>query len=1462
MKKFRKILLGTILSIGTLLALGTTNVKAESSGPLYLGIVSLRNSGFAYAQAGKKVWKIASYESTMGTSPNLNKTIYCIKAGPGFGSSDMSTGNNPKISTYTQKFNIRNLDAIPTTYRNVLPTGENYNKLMWLLDNFYVMPDTSKDNTSARNAFLKNKIPDEAYMSLTDDDIDVIQQLAIWHFTNSGDPEYCYNQIELKTNTTKGLDTGIDAYKTFEDLGNWDKQDAAEALFEYYITNAPANYTSSSNTTKPVELVSSNASMQKIENNYVAGPYKINQLLNENYTISMTCKDSVTSSAITPTLGVKNEQGQIVATDKDISELVGTEFYLMVPTSSNIPGITITLNSSYSTKTATYWSVENAPNTEQPVVIIEEQALHFSDEASIVVPNPFDLSLRKFITEVNGTQVTSRVPQVNVSALKAGTATTATYTHPKTPVKVQLGDIVTYTIRVYNEASTDGYVEEITDHLPEQLEFITNDELNIKYGWQLSGNDLHTVKTTYLGVANETTPKENLIKAYDGGDTLSYKDVQIRCKVVSTTPMANKITNIAEISKFTDGQGNAVTDRDSQGSNATIPTGTNLENYKDNEINRGETYIPGQQDDDDFEKLIIKSLDLSLRKFITNIDGQEITSRIPQVDVSALKAGTATTATYIHSKAPLKVDVGSTVVYTIRVYNEGEVDGYVEEITDHLPEQLQFIAGHEINTTYGWKLYDESGNETTDVAKAKTIKTTYTGKANEKTTGVNKINAYDGGNTLSYIDVKVACKVIQTEPMANKITNIAEISKFTDGQGNTVTDRDSQGSNATIPTGTDRENYKDNEISNSYVEGQQDDDDFEKITVKAFDLSLRKFITNIDGKEITSRIPQVNITNLANGTATTAIYNHSKEPLEVKIGSIVTYTIRVYNEGDVDGYANTVTDHLPEQLKFLPENEINKTYEWTVNANNAQQISTNYLSKDNETAARANKIKAFDGTTLSYKEIKVVCEVVKTEPMANKITNIAEITDFVNKNGASVTDRDSQKANAIIPTGTDRENYKDNEISNSYVKGQQDDDDFEKVKIDTTVKEFDLSLRKFITGVNNTKVTSRIPQVDTSKLQDGSSTTADYNHTKEPVLVKNSDIVTYTIRVYNEGQINGYAELVKDDIPEGLEFLPEDETNTTYRWNMLDKDGNVTTNVKDAVSIVTDYLSKEQEKVEGANLIKAFDGTTLYYKDVQVAFKVTVPNTSDRIIINKAQISEDKDEDGNDVDDRDSTPDEWNEGEDDQDIEKIKVQYFDLSLRKWVTQAIVTEADGSQKVTDTGHKAEDDPEAIVKVDLKKSKLNSVTIKFKYSIRVTNEGQIAGYAKEIKDYIPDGLKFVAEDNPTWTVVDDKTIVTDSAKDILLKPGESTEVEVILTWINSEENMKVMDNWAEISKDYNDFGAPDIDSTPNNKKEGEDDIDDAPVLVTVQTGQVQVYFGITFGVLAIVILGVTLIKKFIL
>ena len=101
-----------------------------------------------------------------------------------------------------------------------------------------------------------------------------------------------------------------------------------------------------------------------------------------------------------------------------------------------------------------------------------------------------------------------------------------------------------------------------------------------------------------------------------------------------------------------------------------------------------------------------------------------------------------------------------------------------------------------------------------------------------------------------------------------------------------------------------------------------------------------------------------------------------------------------------------------------------------------------------------------------------------------------------------------------------------------------------------------------------------------------------------------------------------------------------------------------------------------------------------------------------------------------------------------------------------------------------------------------------------------------------------------------------------KNRLLKPGESAIVEITFQWINGDNNLGLKQNWAEISKDRNDSNTPDIDSTPDNFKKGEDDIDDASVILSIVTGVGENYILITGAVLAIIAGGLVLIKKFVI
>ncbi len=410
-------------------------------------------------------------------------------------------------------------------------------------------------------------------------------------------------------------------------------------------------------------------------------------------------------------------------------------------------------------------------------------------------------------------------------------------------------------------------------------------------------------------------------------------------------------------------------------------------------------------------------------------------------------------------------------------------------------------------------------------------------------------------------------------------------------------------------------------------------------------------------------------------------------------------------------------------------------------------------------------------------------------------------------------------------------------------------------------------MQKFITKVDDKNITDREPTVvvdSNGKIKFSVSPEA-----KKPLQVENEDVIIYTIRVYNEGNIAGYAKEVSDNLPQGLEFLADNETNKKFGWKLYDKDGNETTDLKQAVTVKTDYLSKEKsEERKENNLIGPFDPNEKVsnesgklnpdYRDIQIAFKIVesaVPGQQ-RIIKNIAEISDDQDENGDPVDDIDSTPGNNKDGEDDIDDEEVYVKYFDLSLQKDLTKIIITENGATREISVSA------TDGLQKVEIHRKRINSTIVKFVYNITIKNEGEIAGYATQITDYIPEGLEFIPAENSQWTQVSTNVITTNALAETRLEPGQTASVQVVLKWINGDNNFGLKTNVAEISEDKNDSNTPDIDSTPNNRVPTEDDIDDAQVMLTISTGTAPTYIALTTTVITILISGIVLIKKFVL
>lgn len=197
-------------------------------------------------------------------------------------------------------------------------------------------------------------------------------------------------------------------------------------------------------------------------------------------------------------------------------------------------------------------------------------------------------------------------------------------------------------------------------------------------------------------------------------------------------------------------------------------------------------------------------------------------------------------------------------------------------------------------------------------------------------------------------------------------------------------------------------------------------------------------------------------------------------------------------------------------------------------------------------------------------------------------------------------------------------------------------------------------------------------------------------------------------------------------------------------------------------------------------------------------------------------------------------------------------QKFDLKLEKTITKISETSSKGTKE-----HTYKD--VQLAKLDLNDKTIEGTTIVIEYKIKVTNEGAIAGYAKKIVDYLPKDMKFNAELNLDWYVGEDGNLYSTSLADVILQPGESQELTLLLTKAMNKENTGIVNNKAEIYESYNDLGKPDCDSTAGNNALDEDDQSYADAIISIKTGEVYLLIIITLVTLAIFGFGIYFINK---
>ncbi len=441
--------------------------------------------------------------------------------------------------------------------------------------------------------------------------------------------------------------------------------------------------------------------------------------------------------------------------------------------------------------------------------------------------------------------------------------------------------------------------------------------------------------------------------------------------------------------------------------------------------------------------------------------------------------------------------------------------------------------------------------------------------------------------------------------------------------------------------------------------------------------------------------------------------------------STVTFVFDVFNQGSVIASNITLVEYVPAGLVY--EAGLN-TVTWTPDAITPEKLTTTI----------AGPLAAGQSTTVT-----VVLRVAQNTA-GQTIVNAGEIVSATDSLGNPVTDADSTP-------DTDSNNdgpVKDDAIDNS--DGDEDDHDIAEIEVGT----FDLALRKVLAA-------------------------------GQPARVETGSEVTFTVEIYNQGDIAATNIRIVDTLPDGFVLSPFDKNgwvegaNNTVALTLagpLAGGASTSVNLRTVAETVTPMNIND---VEVASALGP-NGEAL----------IDVDSTPDSTVGNDIVVDDEIDNAGND--------------EDDHDIEPVEVYVIEVRLLK-------TLADGQVATV----KPEDD--------------------VNFVIRVENKGNSLIQSLTIVDRFPLGTSFSANaQNAPWTLAADGRSATRTVGP--LQPGQIIAVTIVLRVDANVPSDTTLLNVAEIIEIRDETSTPTDENNPPSGSSDDlllDNIDDEPIQVVVPT-----------------------------
>ena len=169
------------------------------------------------------------------------------------------------------------------------------------------------------------------------------------------------------------------------------------------------------------------------------------------------------------------------------------------------------------------------------------------------------------------------------------------------------------------------------------------------------------------------------------------------------------------------------------------------------------------------------------------------------------------------------------------------------------------------------------------------------------------------------------------------------------------------------------------------------------------------------------------------------------------------------------------------------------------------------------------------------------------------------------------------------------------------------------------------------------------------------------------------------------------------------------------------------------------------------------------------------------------------------------------------DLGLIIKNTFNLGIKKYISKLTISNNN------ETTVYEQKDNTTLAKAEIKAKNLANSLVVIEYKIKVTNNGDVDGYARSIVDYMPKTLSFNSSLNSDW-YISGNNLYNTSLANTKIEPGETKELTLILTKQMTETNTGLVNNKASIQETSNNLGIEN-----ESKEQGS-----ADVIISVSTG----------------------------